>query len=127
MLLLLKKIFNQFIKYFGYSIYNIHKTDDYIRIQEISNYENELINKCKKYSMTPKLRMWALIQSFHHIVNKKIEGEFVECGIWKGGNIILFNKFNLIYDLKKKFTGSIHFLAWLSLNQKLTNTIILKP
>ena len=105
MLLLLKKIFNQFIKYFGYSIYNIHKTDDYIRIQEISNYENELINKCKKYSMTPKLRMWALIQSFHHIVNKKIEGEFVECGIWKGGNIILL--LNLLEKFNIKRNGII--------------------
>jgi O-methyltransferase len=105
MLLLLKKIFNQFVKYFGYSIYNIHKTDDYIRIQEISNYENELINKCKKYSMTPKLRMWALIQSFHHIVNKKIEGEFVECGIWKGGNIILLLNLLEKFNIKRKVYG----------------------
>lgn len=105
MLFLLKKIFNQFLNYFGYAIYNLHKTDDYIRIQEISYYENELINKCKKYSMTPKLRMWALIQAFHHIVNKNIEGDFVECGVWKGGNIILLLNLIKKFNIKKQVYG----------------------
>ena len=33
-------------------------------------------------------RMWSLIQSFHHVRQETLAGDFVECGVWKGGNII---------------------------------------
>ena len=77
MLLLLKKILNQFLKYFGYSIYNIHKTDDYIRIQEISNYENELINK-KQESTKKKqeqINKNIMIQAHHRKVMKAMTNQ----------------------------------------------------
>ena len=28
-----------------------------------------------------------------HIKNQKIHGDYVECGVWKGGNILLLKKF----------------------------------
>ena len=54
-------------------------TDEQIRIMET----------CSKYTMTSRSRQWALIQSVEWIANKRIEGDIVECGVWKGGNLIL--------------------------------------
>ena len=42
--------------------------------------------------MTPQIRIYSLIKALKHINQKKILGDYVECGVWKGGNIILFKK-----------------------------------
>ena len=52
---------------------------------EANEYERNMINECGKFSMTGSVRMWALVQSMKHISNNKINGAFVECGVWKGG------------------------------------------
>lgn len=41
------------------------------------------------YSMATPHRRQALINALQEIDKNKIEGDFVECGVWKGGNIIL--------------------------------------
>lgn len=75
------------------------------KIPEISETEKNIIETCNKYSMTGKLRMYVLSQAIKYVKNQDIDGDFVECGVWKGGNIILFNKFNLFYNLNKKIYG----------------------
>ena len=42
--------------------------------------------------MTPQIRMFTLLQSLRYLKNKNIVGDYVECGVWKGGNLILFKK-----------------------------------
>jgi hypothetical protein len=91
------KIFNLKIKNNNFSLEKL--------IPEISETEKNIIETCAKYSMTSKLRMYVLSQAIKYVKNENIKGDFVECGIWKGGNIILFNKFNLLFDLKKKIYG----------------------
>ena len=72
------------------------------RIVEMSEEEREIIKIAKKYSMTTEIRMWALINSIKKVDYEKIEGDIVECGIWKGGNIILINKLLKKIKLNKK-------------------------
>jgi hypothetical protein len=88
MKIFLKKLFEILLKKFGYKIQNI--VNDII--EEITHDEKSLMDLCSKYTMTSDLRKWALIQSFYHIINNNIEGDFVECGVWKGGNLILLQK-----------------------------------
>jgi cephalosporin hydroxylase len=56
---------------------------------ESSLFHKELILNAKHYSMTSTSRMWALIQAFEHISQTNVLGDLVECGVWKGGNLIL--------------------------------------
>jgi hypothetical protein len=58
---------------------------------EASLFERELISHASKYSMTGIVRMWALIQAFKHVQENNILGDYVECGVWKGGNLILLS------------------------------------
>ena len=53
---------------------------------EANLFHREVISNTKQYSMTPTSRMWALIQSIEYINQNKVLGDFVECGVWKGGN-----------------------------------------
>ena len=68
-------------------------------IAEATTEENLIMNICSQYSMTPKIRMWALIQSIKYLIKNNIEGDVVETGVYKGGNLILskkiLNKFNI--------------------------------
>lgn len=49
----------------------------------------ELYQRCRPFTMTSKERMFALYQSVRYISAKGIEGSFVECGVWRGGSIML--------------------------------------
>lgn len=48
-----------------------------------------IYGKCEKFTMTSKARMHALYKSVVDIINSKIPGDFVECGVWKGGSTML--------------------------------------
>lgn len=58
---------------------------------EANLFHQEVISNAKQYSMTPTSRMWALIQSVAHVNQNNISGDFVECGVWQGGNLILLS------------------------------------
>lgn len=94
------KIKNLIHSVFGIFGLRISKTLPHI--VEMSEKEREIIKIAKKYSMSTEIRMWALINSIKKVNYEKIEGDIVECGIWKGGNIILINKILKDIKLKKK-------------------------
>ena len=56
---------------------------------EATDEHLKIIDTCSKYTMTSRSRQWALIQSVEWIASNSIEGDIVECGVWKGGNLIL--------------------------------------
>lgn len=67
-------------------------------IAEATNEENLIMDVCSKYSMNPKIRMWALIQSIKYLVKNEIFGDIVETGVFKGGNLILIKKILDLYN-----------------------------
>jgi hypothetical protein len=66
------------------------------RVTKVTNEEKEYPDleqefwrfyyACKPYTMSRVQRMYALYQSVNYIIKNKIPGDFVECGVWKGGN-----------------------------------------
>lgn len=52
----------------------------------------EIYNLCKAYTMTSVERMYALYLSVDYVLKNNIEGDFVECGVWKGGSAMLVAK-----------------------------------
>ena len=55
--------------------------------------ENEkLINFVKKYTLTSPERMYALIEAVRYVTRNQISGAIVECGVWKGGSMMLAAK-----------------------------------
>jgi O-methyltransferase len=64
-----------------------------------------MVNLCNEFSMTGKARMHSLSQAVEYIKNLKLKGDFVECGVWKGGNLLLLNMLNNYYNLDKSIYG----------------------
>ena len=77
---MIKKLIKRLLKIFNYQLLNLEN-------QEINLFSKEdvsIINLYAQYSMTSDLRRSALLKSFNHIKDNKINGDFVECGVWKG-------------------------------------------
>ncbi len=48
-----------------------------------------IFERCKPYSLTSFERMYALYKAVKYIIENDIDGDFVECGVWKGGSVML--------------------------------------
>lgn len=56
---------------------------------EIAPWESDAIEKIRLYTMTSLERQWAMISALKYVHAKGVAGDIVECGVWKGGNLIL--------------------------------------
>jgi O-methyltransferase len=71
--------------------YQTIMAQDQIRLG-MSNLEFEflaLYDQCRQYTMTSWERLYALYKSVKYVIESKIPGDFVECGVWRGGSMKL--------------------------------------
>jgi O-methyltransferase len=55
---------------------------------DLSEVEKNIIRICKPYTMTGKLRLLTLIRGIEYLTKSGIEGDIIECGVWKGGSMM---------------------------------------
>jgi O-methyltransferase len=58
-------------------------------IPEADEGERAVIGKASAYTSNDAVAQWGFIQSIKHVHDRGIPGDIVECGVWKGGNIII--------------------------------------
>ena len=58
-------------------------------IPEISAGEAALMRRYAPFTMTSIERQWALIKAVEYLNGNKIAGDFVECGVWRGGSTMV--------------------------------------
>ena len=76
---------NRFARLFGYSITKINNQ----KFRKDFGVEIiELIKTGFPYTMTSSERIGALSDAVKYIIQNNIEGDFVECGVWKGGSTL---------------------------------------
>lgn len=68
-------------------VYTQIETQDYLS-KRLNPLTNEIWEKVRKYTMTDKKRVNGLINSIEYILEKDIPGDFVECGVWRGGSVM---------------------------------------
>ena len=85
---IIKKLLKNILNNYGYEIHP-HSGD-------ITNQDMEIINYSKKYSVLDTSALKAIIDIVKYLEHNKIEGAFVECGVWRGGSIITMIK-NIIH------------------------------
>lgn len=90
-------MFKKFAKSFlknktGYRIYSklyFLARDMGLQYPDLSDEFMELKSKCSNFTMTSLENLYYVHNSVKHIVKYNIPGSFVECGVWKGGNVMM--------------------------------------
>jgi hypothetical protein len=49
----------------------------------------EFYELCRGQTMTSIERMYALYTATRHVIGNRVPGDFVECGVWRGGSMML--------------------------------------
>ena len=68
----------------GYEIFRIG--------DDINPHDMEIIREVKPYTLTDTSAMKSLIDTVRHIIDNNISGSFVECGVWRGGSVMIIIK-----------------------------------
>lgn len=55
---------------------------------DFDDYHINIINQVKPFTMTSHERLFGLIEAVRYIVSAEIKGDFVECGVYKGGSMM---------------------------------------
>lgn len=55
---------------------------------EASESESQIIGRVRPFTMTSSSRIWSLLKSVQYIQENSIPGDFVECGVWRGGSVM---------------------------------------
>lgn len=55
---------------------------------EATTRDAEAIESLQEYTMTSSERLWSLIESVRYVIQEGIPGDFVECGVWRGGSVM---------------------------------------
>ena len=56
---------------------------------ELGPEDRALLHAADSLTMTPRQARWAFIQAIRHAEAQAIAGDIVECGVWRGGNLII--------------------------------------
>jgi len=62
----------------------------------------DIYNFCKPFTMTSVERMYSLYKSVLYVLDKNIEGDFIECGVWRGGSSMLIAKILSLRNIKNR-------------------------
>lgn len=55
---------------------------------DFNDFEKRAIRKVRPFTMTSPERIVSLLHSVQYVLDNKIEGSIVECGVWKGGSMM---------------------------------------
>src|SRR6476660_5117468 len=58
-------------------------------IPELGDEDQALLDAARGLSMTSPVAQWEFIQAVRHIERNNIPGDIVECGVWRGGNLVI--------------------------------------
>lgn len=86
----MKRFLKETVKVFGFDVSRITESNR-VPAEFPSDFEDEyvdVIKKCRPYTMTSNERLYQLMLCVKYIVQNNIKGDFVECGVWRGGSIL---------------------------------------
>ena len=55
---------------------------------DMEKEKTAIIETVQPYTMTSPERLYALISAVDYMIEQKIEGDLVECGVWRGGSML---------------------------------------
>ena len=87
---MLKRILSKVFDQIGFEIHKKGTVREFPI--DFDNASIEIIKSTKPFTLTSKERTFALIEAVKYVTNHQIPGDIVECGVWKGGSLMIIAK-----------------------------------
>lgn len=55
---------------------------------EATDADRATIEAVRPFTMTSNERVWSLLRAVDYVVTQPVAGDFVECGVWRGGSVM---------------------------------------
>ncbi len=88
----MKSLINSILRAKGYKLVKTDKYGNPVTPDIVDAEFLELYELCAPYTMTSVERLYALYQGCKFVLDQNIPGDFVECGVWRGGSSLLMAK-----------------------------------
>ncbi len=56
------------------------------RFADVESAEQKILDQVSPFTMTGPERLISLVRATDYVAKQKVEGDFVECGVWRGGS-----------------------------------------
>jgi len=89
---MVKKLIKKILSKFGYTAINTNLYNNLIKEElsyDLDGEFTEIYEKTKQFTMTSIGRMYSMYKATEYIINNNIPGDIVECGVWKGGSMMV--------------------------------------
>jgi O-methyltransferase len=70
----------------GWELRRLPADTDFQDPVEATPRDHEILKQVGEFTMTGRFRVMALLGAVRYIVRNQIPGDFVECGVWRGGS-----------------------------------------
>jgi hypothetical protein len=101
-----KRLAKKILHGLGYDLTRRAASDARTRIPEMTDADLAIIERVTPYTMTSLERIWSCMQAVRYVAARGLEGDFVECGVWRGGS-------SMAAALTFRSVGDIERTMWL--------------
>lgn len=71
----------------GFQVARVSSLQDRFPIEATEGDKN-VIRDLRPYTMTSSERLWSLLNAVRYVTAESVPGDFVECGVWRGGSVM---------------------------------------
>jgi hypothetical protein len=75
---------NKLLKSFNFQLIKTNQSEN--KFPDFEPSFNSIMETCKPFTMTSEERLYSFNKAVEYIVKNNIEGDIVECGVWRGGS-----------------------------------------
>jgi O-methyltransferase len=87
---MIQEILKKLVKRTGFEIVRLNKPKKWP--VDFEPWHKSIIEASEPFTMTSRERIYGLIEAVKYIESNNIEGDIVECGVWKGGSMLAIAK-----------------------------------
>src|ERR1700735_5233535 len=84
----MKKIIKGLVRRTGFDIVRYRPNPEPVKIKDLTDRENKIIQSVRPYTMTGPERIATLINAVTYVAQRKIPGDIAECAVWRGGSMM---------------------------------------
>jgi O-methyltransferase len=89
---MMKRFIKKSARYFGYDIVRYSREKSADLLIDLTEDEKEILISVLPFTITSAERIICLIRATKYIVENRLAGDFVECGVWRGGSMMAVAK-----------------------------------